>query len=169
MRRNDKSWAGLDELPEPFFKDEGSDEATKAAVELRNRIVKLEQQVLSQYTAMAGYATISKNDFESSRAEARADLDRSQATVIGLLEKLRKEISVRLDGIENRESGVDSDMSGSRVARLERAFESTMDALQQCLRENQELRTQMAELVEQRMQQQGWLVSSGTSDSLSLH
>jgi hypothetical protein len=169
MRRNDKSWAELDELPEPFFKDEVADEATKTAVELRNRIVKLEQQMLAQYTAMAAYATIAKNDFESSRAEARSDLDRSQATVIGLLEKLRNEINTRLDGIENRESGVDPEVSGSRVSRLERAFESTMDALQQCLRENQELRAQVTELVEQRMQQDGWLVSSGTTDSLSLH
>ena len=72
------------------------------AVELRKRLVKLEQQVMSQYTSMAAYATIAKQDLESTKAEGRADLDRSQATLIGLLEKLRSEVNIRLDGLERR-------------------------------------------------------------------
>ena len=45
---------------------------------------------------------------------------------------------------------------------------AALTALQQCLQENQELRTQIAGLVEQRMQEQGWLVSSGTPEALYL-
>jgi hypothetical protein len=168
MRRNDKGWE-FDELPEPFFKDEPDDSAAQA-VEMRNRLVKLEQQVLSQYTSMAAYAMIAKNDTETARAESRADLDRSQATLIGLLEKLRSEVNVRLDAIECREvSGDLSEAGAARVVRLEQAVEAATEALQRCLRENNELRAQVNELMDRHMNEQGWLVSSGGAQSLSLH
>lgn len=170
MRRNDKSWAELDELLEPFLPEEAAENASALAIEFRKRLVKLEQQVMSQYTSMAAYATIAKQDVESTRAEARADLDRSQATLIGLLEKLRNEVNIRLDGLERRSGGGDlSDDAGSRLSRLEDQLASATAALQQCLSENQELRAQVAELVEHRMHEQGWLVSSGSSQALSLH
>ena len=57
MRRNDKSWMELDELLEPFLPAEHAETGTAVAVEFRNRLVKLEQQVMSQYSAMAAYAT----------------------------------------------------------------------------------------------------------------
>jgi hypothetical protein len=168
MRRNDKSWAELDELLEPFLPDESAETASAAAIELRKRLVKLEQQVMSQYTSMAAYATIAKQDFESVKIEARADLDRSQATLIGLLEKLRNEVNTRLDGLERRTAADASGNDQSRLGRLETELASATAALQQCLRDNEELRAQVSELVGQRMQEQGWLVSSGTTEALSL-
>jgi hypothetical protein len=169
MRRNDKSWTELDELLEPFLPEETAETASATAIEFRKRLVKLEQQVMSQYTSMAAYATIAKQDFESGKVEGRADLDRSQATLIGLLEKLRNEVNTRLDGLERRWGGdaLEGD-AGTRLARLEDQLTSATDTLQQCLRENQELRAQVSELVEQRMHEQGWLVSSGTAETLSL-
>jgi hypothetical protein len=169
MRRNEKSWMELDELLEPFLPAEHNETGAVVAVEFRNRLVKLEQQVLSQYTSMAAYATIAKQDVEAVKVEARADLDRSQATVIGLTEKLRNEIGARLDGLERRSVGGDlSTDDVSRLANVERDLASALTALRQCLQENQELRTQVAGLVEQRMQEQGWLVSSGTPEALYL-
>lgn len=169
MRRNDKSWAELDELLEPFLPEESAETASATAIEFRKRLVKVEQQVMSQYTSMAAYATIAKQDFESGRAEGRADLDRSQATLIGLLEKLRNEVNTRLDGLERRSAGGDlSGDAGSRLGRLEVELAAATSALQQLLEENNELRSQVAELVAQRMHEQGWLVSSGTTEGLSL-
>ena len=169
MRRNDKSWAELDELLEPFLPEESAETASATAIEFRKRLVKVEQQVMSQYTSMAAYATIAKQDFESGRAEGRADLDRSQATVIGLLEKLRNEVNTRLDGLERRSAGGDlSGDAGSRLGRLEVELAAATSALQQLLEENNELRSQVAELVAQRMHEQGWLVSSGNTETLSL-
>ncbi len=166
MRRNDKSWAELDELLEPFLPDDLTDAATTVGVEFRNRLVKLEQQVMSQYTSMAAYATIAKQDVATARAESRADLDRSQATLIGLLEKLRSDVNARLDGLErHRGDGAGSD---ARLANMERQLSDATATLQQCLRENQELRGLISELVDQKMQTQGWLVSSGSAVSLSL-
>jgi hypothetical protein len=169
MRRNDKSWMELDELLEPFLPAEHGETGTVVAVEFRNRLVKLEQQVLSQYTSMAAYATISKQDVEAVKVEARADLDRSQATVIGLVEKLRNEVNTRLDGLERRTATGDLSVDGaSRLAKVEQALAEATAALQQCLQENQELRAQVAGLVEHRMQEQGWLVSSGSAEALYL-
>ena len=71
MRRNEKSWMELDELLEPFLPAEQRRDRTAVAVEFRNRLVKLEQQVMSQYTAMAAYATIAKQDAEAVKVEAR--------------------------------------------------------------------------------------------------
>ena len=169
MRRNDKSWMELDELLEPFLPAENAEAGTAVAVEFRNRLVKLEQQVLAQYTSMAAYATIAKQGAEGVKVEARSDLDRSQATVIGLLEKLRNEVNARLDGLERRAAGGDLSADGtSRLAKVERDLASATAALQQCLHDNEELRSQIAVLIEHRMQEQGWLVSSGTTEALSL-
>lgn len=169
MRRNEKSWTELDELSEPFLPDESGETASAMAVEFRKRLVKLEQQVMSQYTSMAAYATIAKQDFEAAKAEGRADLDRSQATLIGLLEKLRNESNTRLDGIERRMGGGDTSADAvTRLGRLEVELAAATTALRQCVLDNEELRSQVAELVGQRMQEQGWLVSSGTTGALSL-
>ena len=168
MRRNDKSWTELDELLEPFLPEETAETASATAIELRKRLVKLEQQVMSQYTSMAAYATIAKQDFESGKAEARADLDRSQATLIGLLEKLRNEANSRLDGLERRGASELSGDAASRLSQLEDQLGATTTALQQCLHENNELRAQVSELVAHRMHEQGWLVSSGSGEGLSL-
>ena len=57
MRRNDKSWAELDELLEPFLPEETAENASVMAIELRKRLVKLEQQVMSQYSACLLYTS----------------------------------------------------------------------------------------------------------------
>jgi len=170
MRRNEKSWMELDELLEPFLPAENAETGAPVAVEFRNRLVKLEQQVMAKYTSMAAYATIAKQDSEAVKLEARADLDRSQSTVIGLTEKLRNEVNSRLDGLERRSGAGDLSEDGvSRLMQIERDLAAATSALHQCLQENAELRNQVNGLVEHRMKQDGWLVSSGGTESLSLH
>ena len=89
--------------------------------------------------------------------------------MIGLTEKLRNEVNTRLDGLERRSGGGDLSADGaSRLANLEHELASASAALQQCLQDNDELRAQVAILVEHRMQEQGWLVSSGSTEALSL-
>ena len=79
-RRSDKSWMEYDEASTPFLSPD-SDEATASiAAELRDRMSKVEQQVLAQYTATAAYATLGQQAVDQARAESRADLDRLQAT-----------------------------------------------------------------------------------------
>ncbi len=153
-----------------FFRSEHEQTGTAVAVEFRNRLVKLEQQVMSQYTAMAAYATIAKTDSESVKVEARADLDRSQSTVIGLVEKLRTEVNIRLDGLERRSANGDMSVpTACHVCRRSRTiWPRPRQRCNNCCRRTQELRTQIAGLVEHKMQEQGWLVSSGSAEALYL-
>ena len=172
MRRTEKTWMDYDELTKPFLDPESAENSASVAVELRDRMVRVEQQVLAQYTATAAYATLAQQGVESARAEARADLDRTQATVIGLIDKLRTEVSNRVEGLDARPSisagaAVSLDVS-SRFAVLEERMHAMIGALEDCVRENLLLRRQVDELLQRQMQQEGWLVSSGSASSLAL-
>jgi hypothetical protein len=172
MRRTEKTWMDYDELTKPFLDPESDEASASVAVELRERMTKVEQQVLAQYTATAAYATLAQQGVETARTEARSDLDRTQATVIGLIDRLRTEVMNKVDGLETRPSisagaAVSLDVT-ARFSVLEERMHAMIGALEDCVRENLLLRRQVDELLQQKMQQEGWLVSSGSSSSLSL-
>src|SRR4051794_2135583 len=100
--RNEAWMAPEVEPAVPFLDPEGSEPAATGVMELRDRLTKVEQQVLAQYTATAAYATLSHQNVETARAEGRADLDRAQATTFGLMDRLRTEMTARIDGLESR-------------------------------------------------------------------
>lgn len=161
-----------DELARPFLDPESDESATSVAVELRDRVVKVEQQVLAQYTATAAYATLAQQGVDTARAEARADLDRTQAAVIGLLDRLRTELTNRMDGVEARPGLPSTSLAldaASRLAAMEDRMNAMVGALESCVHDNIMLRHQVDELLQRRMQEDGWLVSSGSSSELSLH
>jgi len=171
MRRSEKNWMEYDELTKPFLSPDSDESVTSVAIELRDRMVKVEQQVLAQYTATAAYATLAQQGVEQARAEARSDLDRSQATIMGLLDKLRSEMLARLDGIDARRGSVDTPLSldaDVRLAALEDRLASVLNAYEHVARENVVLRQQVDELLQRKMQADGWLVSNGSSSELSL-
>ena len=171
MRRSEKSWMEFDELTKPFLAADSEESATSVAVELRDRMVKVEQQVLAQYTATAAYATLAQQGAEQVRAEARADLDRSQSTIIGLLDRLRAEIGGRLDGLDARPhqggGAMPTDVA-ARLAAMEDRMSGVLHALEGCVHENMQLRAQIDELTQRQMQNEGWLVSNGGPSELSL-
>ncbi|MCB0957374.1 MAG: hypothetical protein R2694_05920 [Ilumatobacteraceae bacterium] len=172
MRRSEKSWLEFDELTRPFLEPGSEESVTSVAVELRDRMVKVEQQVLAQYTATAAYATLAQQGVEQARAESRADLDRTQATVFGLLDTLRSDVNRRLEALENRPdnraAALTGDVSG-KVAAMEERMRAMVSALEGCVHENMLLRQQVDELLRRQMEQDGWLVSSGSASELSLH
>ena len=160
----------FDELTRPFLPNDSDESSTAVAVELRDRMVKVEQQVLAQYTATAAYATLAQQSVEQARAESRADLDRSQATIIGLLDRLRAEMGNRLDGLDARPSAghaVPGD-TAARLSAMEERMKGVLHALEGCVHENMMLRQQIEELVQRQMQNDGWLVSHGGPSELSL-
>ena len=171
MRRSDKSWMEFDQLTKPFLSPDSDETATSVAVELRDRMVKVEQQVLAQYTATAAYATLAQQGVDQARGESRADLDRSQNTIIGLLDRLRSEINNRLDGVDARPhinaSALPSD-SAARLTAMEDRMNGVLHALEDCVHENMVLRQQIDELVQRQMRSDGWLVSNGGPSELSL-
>jgi len=170
MRRSEKTWMDFDELTKPFLAPDSDESVTSVAVELRDRMVKVEQQVLAQYTATAAYATLGQQGVDQARAESRADLDRSQSTIIGLLDRLRAEINNRLDGLgahPRMGEGVPGDVA-ARLTAMEERMNGVLHALEASVHENMELRQQIDELVQRQMQTDGWLVSNGGPSELSL-
>lgn len=171
MRRSEKRWMEEDELSRPFLAPDSDESATSISVELRDRMVKVEQQVLAQYAATAAYATLAQQGVDQARAESRADLDRSQSTIIGLLDRLRSEVSNRLDGVDARPhaSGTASPSdTTARMAAMEERMNGVLHALEGCVHENMALRQQIDELVQRQMRHDGWLVSNGGPSELSL-
>lgn len=170
MRRSDKTWSELQDSAKSFLPDETAESTAAAASEIRTKVTRLEQQVLAQYTAMASYATIGQQNVDHCRAEARSDLDRSQATVIGLIEKLRAEMLARLSGADHRSTPMQAlTVDGAtRLKTLEDQIASMAGALEIYARENVQLKAQVAGMVEHSMEADGWLVSDGSNPELSL-
>ena len=172
-RRSDKSWMEYDEASTPFLSPD-SDEATASiAAELRERMTKVEQQVLAQYTATAAYATLGQQAVDQARAESRADLDRMQSTIIGLLDRLRADFNHRLDGLDATRGfaapGVAAPADAdARLAAMEDRINGLIRALEGSVHENMVLRQQIEELQQRVMRQDGWLVSNGGPSDLSL-
>lgn len=173
--RNEKQdtteWMAPSGDPVAFLdpRDDGAE--STVVTELRDRVTKVEQQVLAQYTATAAYATLAHQNVETARAEARADLDRAQATLIGLMDRLRTELSNRMDGIDGRPGTPSTSLqldAASRLAMVEDRLTSVISALEATVKENIVLRQQVDELLQAKMRQDGWLVASGGTSQLSL-
>ncbi len=155
----------------PFLDPEGSENTASVALELRERLLKVEEQVLGQYSSTAAYATLAQQGVDQARAEARADHERLQHTIIGLLDRLRVEMNTRLDALEARPAQVGASLTtdaSARVAELEERTNVVITALHAYGQENARLRQQVEELLAQQMRTDGWLVSSGSASELAL-
>ncbi|MEI8239760.1 MAG: hypothetical protein WCI22_10090 [Actinomycetota bacterium] len=171
MRRSEKKWMEYNELTTPFLTPDSDESVTSVAIELRDRMVKVEQQVLAQYTATAAYATLAQQGVDNARAEARSDLDRVQSTVLGLLDKLRAEQLNGFEGEPGHPSAAATSLNldaDARLTALEDRIADALDALERTAIENAALRQQVDALLAQQMQSQGWLASSGSATDLSL-
>ena len=160
-----------DEVVVPFLDPEGTENTASVALELRERLLKLEEQVLGQYSSTAAYATLAQQGADQARAEARADHERLQTTIIGLLDRLRVEMNTRLDALESRPAAgaaaLTTDAS-ARFVELEEKTNVVITALHAFGQENVRLRQQVEELLAQQMRTDGWLVSSGSASELAL-
>ena len=173
MRRNKQgndeiSWNDhASVIPESFLPDEAAQEVRLAGNDLRDRVSKLETQMMAQYTAMAAYAQISQNNTEAVRAEGRHDLDRSQSTVIGLIERVRRECTDAVQGVQTRH-GSGEGSNDAQLAHLEQRFDGLAVALERSIETQRALAEQVAALIDDKMQREGWLAADGNSDGLSL-
>ena len=154
--------------PDDFLPDEAVQEVRLASNDLRDRVSKLETQMMAQYTAMAAYAQIAQNNSEAVRAEGRHDLDRSQSTLIGLIERVRRECADSIAGVEARAGG-GKGSDPARLAALEERFEGLAAALERSIETQRLLAEQVAALIDEKMHREGWLAADGGSSELSLH
>ena len=166
-RKHDNPFADLADMSEPFLPDETSESARAVAIELRERVGRLEVQLQAQYSAMAAYATIAQQSVDTVKAEARHDLDRSQSTLIGLVERVRRECQDSIHGVEARLGG-GPEGDAARMAAMEMRLATLESLLTTTLDTQRQLMETVQVLVQERMQRDGWLVSSGSADELSL-
>ena len=136
-------------------------------LDLRDRVTKLETQINAQYSAMAAYATIAQQSVDAAKAEARHDMDRSQATMIGLIEKVRRECQDSINGVEARLGG-GPEGDAARMSAMELRLATLESLLTTTLETQRQLMETVQVLMQERMQREGWLVSSGSTDELSL-
>lgn len=186
MRRSDKQWRDGEPAGDPFLPDHDDEQGPLALSRLRDRVERLEQQVGAQYTATAAYATLSQQGLDEARAEARADLDRTNATLLGLIDRLRAEVAGRLDALATGQAfagggavggagaagggaagGASADVT-TRLAALEEHVVGVVRALEASVHENMALRQQLADLQRKVMQADGWLVSGGGPSDLTM-
>ncbi len=154
-----------------FLDPESSENSEFVASELRERLDKVEEQVLAQFSSTAAYATLAQQGAENARAEARADHERLQTTIIGLLDRLRAEMRERFEALEARTStpgATGSLADAARLAELEERTSVVITALHAYGQENIRLRQQVDELLAKQMRTDGWLVSSGGTSDLAL-
>lgn len=76
-----------------IFGDEEAAQMASAIEELKGQIADLNARVHSQFTTIAAHAEIARQQAEFVREEARADLDRTRDTIIGLVEQVRADVS----------------------------------------------------------------------------
>ena len=154
----------------PFLPEEGEQAATTAALQTRERLAMVEEQLKSQFTSIAAYAQISQHAVETARAESRADLDREKATILSLLERLRDEVlsgeprvSTDRTALETSEPATDAgDASANanalaRITQLEARFERLSDQFSLVLKSQEALADSIAFRFEHQMRASGWI------------
>lgn len=155
MRRKIDMWQELDEQVPAFLPEIGAQETQTAVVEVRERLDKVETQLMSQYTSIAAYAEIAKTSVETARAEARADLDREKGILVSLVERARDEWHNDV----SRGEAAASVITGTgpraeavlRLTALEGRFERVSELFAECLRNQEELANSIASLLERQM------------------
>jgi len=152
---------------ESFLPSESEQAARSELSELREKVARLEQQMMAQYSAMAAYATIAQTNVDTARDESRHHVDRSQSTMIGLIEKVRRECRDAIAGVEHR-AGLHVGGDVARIAALEELIVHLHGSLEQSIAHQRQMSDVVALLLEERNQRDGWLVTNGSLESLSL-
>lgn len=147
MRRKDKTQS----VDHALFGDEET-AALRAEVEsLRALVIELSQQVQSQFTSIAAHAEIARQQAEFIRQEARADLDRTRETLVGLVETVRRElVGAPAGGHETGSAAwaAPSVVSSKRFADLELRFETMALQVERCFERQQELAASMEAMLD---------------------
>jgi hypothetical protein len=115
---------------------------------------------------MSTYHQIAVKSVETVRAEARADLDREKATLIGLVERVHEEclgLTASAAADTARSAPVDQNQPAinvsalARIALLEDRFEDLGRQVALCLRSQEELANSIAFMFEQQMRNAGFV------------
>ena len=161
MRRKSDMWQAYTDGSGAFLPGEDEQAARAAAVDVRERLTMVEEQLRSQFTSMAAYAQIAQQSIDQARAEARADLDREKSTLVTLVERVRDEVVTSPQPAPQP----DDNLALARIAQLEEKFVQLTQQFAMTLRYQEELANSVTHLVEAQMRDGGWLATCGQAAS----
>lgn len=108
-------------------------------------VTELSGQLHAQFTTIAAHAEIAREQSEFARDEARADLERTRATLIELIEQARGHHSSYPPPLV---TGAAADGPSGRVDSLERRIDSLTDSVEEMAERQRELTDMMAALLD---------------------
>ena len=129
--------------------DEAVAELLSTVEQLRAEVTELRDRVDSQFTTIAAHAEIARQQAEFARGEARADLDRSRDTLIGLIEQVRSERPVHQAG-----PGPSTNDMNTRIAAAERRVAEIAGTIDRCFARQNELADTMTAFLDTVMAEQ---------------
>ena len=110
----------------------GDEEAAALRAELddlQNQLGALADRVNAQFTSIAAHAEIAREQIELVRAEARADMERTRDTLIGLIETVRAEAAGL--HVAGTAPGASATSAHERVEAVETALETVRTSIEQ--------------------------------------
>ena len=116
--------------------DEAVAELLSTIDQLRTEVGELRDRVDSQFTTIAAHAEIARQQAEFARGEARADLDRSRDTLIGLIEQVRSE---RHEHAAGSAPGTSATATNDRVDAIEQQVTQLTRTIDRCFARQNEL------------------------------
>lgn len=142
-----------------IFGDEEAAQIAASIEELKAQIVDLNARVHSQFTTIAAHAEIARQQAEFVREEARADLDRTRDTVIGLVEQVRADAvglaagttpvpSAAWPAPESAEPLPVPMAHDPRLDAIERQLDTISSAVERCFDRQRELANTMEALLD---------------------
>ena len=132
-----------------IFGDEEAAKLRSDVTELRDLVANLTERVHAQFTTISAHAEIARQQFEFAREEAHAELERTREMLIGLIERVRAEVSGSPEFHAAGTAPGASDASHSaRLAELEWRFDEASKGLERCFQRQGILADTMEALVD---------------------
>lgn len=114
--------------------------------QLQGAVTELKDRIDAQFTTTAAHAEISRQQVELARSEARADLDRTRDTLIGLIEQVRFQRPG--EPSSGYTSGSSPTVEPERLEAIELRVAELVSTVERCFSRQNELADTMAAIID---------------------
>jgi len=138
-----------------IFGDEQAAALRSDLDELRGAVAELSGRLHAQFTTIAAHAEIAREQADFARQEARADLDRTRDTLIGLIEQLRAENSQDATlHVAGTAPGPSSEVQRQRIEAVETQLEQVNESIDACFARQRQLADMVAAFIDTMLAEQ---------------
>jgi hypothetical protein len=132
-----------------IFGDEDAAQIRSEVDDLRTQFIALCERVNAQFTSIAAHAEIAREQVEIAREEARADMERSRDTLIGLIETVRGEaLAATGHHVPGLAPGPSTSTAVGRIEAVESAVDELRMMVESCLVRHQRMGDTMAAFID---------------------